>query len=54
MNKKVTIRLNAIQVDPHAKKEKREGRKKEDERDLCFASVKRTPRGMFFVLVEDN
>lgn len=46
MNKKLTIRLNAIQVDPSAK-EKRE-RRKVDERDLWFASVKRTPSGMFF------
>lgn len=52
LNKKLTIWLNAIQVDPYAK-EKREGRN-EDERDLWFASVKRTPSGMFFVLVEDN
>lgn len=51
-NKKLTIQLNAVQVDLEAKDKKR--REKEDERDLSFASVKRTPSGMFFVLLEDN
>lgn len=52
MKKKLTIRLNAIQVDP---KQKRKGKGEKKMKEICGLQVSRGhPAECFFVLVEDN